>query len=148
VPAFPEVRVDLATAAFLGEEYVPSVADRVRIYRRLAAAPTLEAVERASLDLEEGHGPLPEVAKELFVGARVRVAAAGIGATSVTVTGGSLRIEPVRLTERQAARVTPGGGVAYDSRKERLSVALEGGRAAAETALDVAEAVRLARMET
>jgi transcription-repair coupling factor (superfamily II helicase) len=148
VPAFPEVRVDLAAAAFLGEEYVPSVADRVRIYRRLAAAPTLEAVERASLDLEEGHGPLPEVAKELFVGARVRVAAAGIGATSVTVTGGSLRIEPVRLTERQAARVTPGGGVAYDSRKERLSVALEGGRAAAETALDVAEAVRLARMET
>ena len=52
--ALPEVRVDVPVKAFLPEEYVEAADERVRFYRRLAAAGTPDGVESIVADLDRG----------------------------------------------------------------------------------------------
>ena len=74
--AHPDIRVDLPLSAFLPEEYVPEVDERVRYYRRLAGSPTIEAVDAVAAELAERYGALPEPARNLVDIARIKALAA------------------------------------------------------------------------
>jgi len=112
--AHPEVRVDLPDSAFLPEEYVPAVDERVLVYRRLAGAATPDAVEALAAGLVEKYGAMPPAARALVGVARARALAAEVGATSVTLTRKRVNVGPVELSSEQrgtlaAAGCTTGG---------------------------------------
>ncbi len=119
--AHPEIRVDLPLAAFLPEEYVTAVDERVRFYRRLAGAPAVEAVHRVAVELAEAHGPLPEPAENLVAIARIRALAAEAGVRSVTLARRRLTVGPVSPSESARAALAAMGAITLE--KDR-SVAL------------------------
>ena len=121
--ALPEVRVDVPVKAFLPEEYVEATDERVRYYRRFAAAGTPEAVEAAVADLVEKHGAMPEVASNLAGVARAKALAGMAGVTNVAVVRGRLVLQPMTLDDEQRGRLAPLGAI-FSERERKLQVPL------------------------
>ena len=84
------VGINLPADFFLAEEYVPAVDRRVLVYRKLAAADTLEAVDELQESCEEEFGALPHAAQNLFDRTRIRIRADRLGLESVMLAAGKL----------------------------------------------------------
>ena len=134
LPAHPEVRVDLPVAAFLPEEYVPEVDERVLAYRRIAAVSSPEAIEGIAGDLEARFGAPPLPARELLAIARIKVLAAELGIATVSLARHRLTFSPVTLTPQQQGRLAPEGAV-YVSRTSSVHFVQSAGEGPAATAL-------------
>ncbi len=84
------VTINLPADFFLSEEYLPAVDQRVLVYRKLAAADELAAVDEVQEQCENEHGELPQAALNLFDRARIRIRAERLGLESVALTQGRL----------------------------------------------------------
>jgi len=111
VPSHPDVRVDLPVNAYLPEEYVPEVDERVLFYRRIAAASSPEALEGIAADLEARFGAPPAAARDLLAVARVKVLAADTGISTVTLARHRLTLSPVSLSAEAHGRLAADGAV-------------------------------------
>jgi len=140
VVAFPDIRVDLPLAAFLPEEYLPEVDERVRYYRRLAGAPTVEGVEVVAGELFEKYGPLPEPGRNLVDIARIKARAADVGVTTITVSRRRLTLSPVRLSDEAKGAIAAQGTIYLESKKE-LAMPLGYGDSVATAALGLLSAI-------
>ena len=109
--AFPEVKVDLPVPAFLPEEYVAAVDERVRFYRRLAGARSVEAIAGIAAELVEAQGALPEPARNLVDIARIRARADELGARNVSVVRHRLKISPLSIEPEVRGRLAARGTV-------------------------------------
>lgn len=121
--ALPDVRIDIPVKAFLPEEYVEAADERVKFYRRFAAAGTPDAVEGIIADITARHGALPEVAANLAGVARARALAGILGATNVAVVRNRVVVSPVTLDPDQRGRLATLGAV-YLEREHKLQVPL------------------------
>ena len=121
--ANPEVRVDVPVKAFLPEEYVKAADERVRFYRRFAAAAAPEAVDTIVADLVERHGALPEVASNLAGVARARALAGALGITNVAVVRNRVVVQPILLDTEQRGRLASLGAI-YLERERKLQLPL------------------------
>ncbi|MBN2248648.1 MAG: transcription-repair coupling factor [Coriobacteriia bacterium] len=126
LPAHPEVRVDLPVAAFVPEEYVPEVDERVLFYRRLAAAVSPEAVEALAAELESSRGPLPVPARELVAIARIKALAAEVGVTSVALSRHRLSVSPIALSADERGRLAASGAIYLERAKKAQFVQVTG----------------------
>jgi transcription-repair coupling factor (superfamily II helicase) len=126
--ALPDIRVDVPVKAFLPEEYVEAADDRVRFYRRLAAAGTPDGVESVVADLVAAHGAMPEVAANLVGVARVRALAGVLGVTNVAVVRNRVVVQPLALDSEQRGKLAALGAV-YLERERKLQVPLPYGEA-------------------
>jgi len=140
VVAHPDVRVDLPAPAFLPEEYVDAVDERVRIYRRLAGSPSIEAIDAVSAEMEERFGPAPSPARNLVSITRIRAMAAEAGATNVSVARRRLTISPLSLTDAKRGELTARGAV-WIERERKLAVPLEYGESVTGAALGILDAI-------
>ena len=89
------VAINLPADFYLDEEYCPAVDRRVLVYRKVAAADTLEAVDAAQEQCEEEFGELPEAARNLFDRARIRIRADRLGLDSIVLVAGKLTFQGV-----------------------------------------------------
>lgn len=119
--AHPEIKVDLPVAAFIPEEYIDRADERVRAYRRLAGAPSVERVEQVASELVSTHGALPESARNLVEIARIRALAADAGVRSISLTRRRLTLSPVQPGDKARGALAALGAITLD--KDR-SVAL------------------------
>lgn len=140
VIAHPDIRVDVPVPAFLPEEYVTDVDDRVRYYRRLAGAPTVEGVSVVSAEIEERYGALPEAARNLVEIARIRALAADGTVTSISQSRNRLTISPVTLDDEKRGAMAARGAV-YIERKKELAVPLGYGESVTAAALGILSAI-------
>lgn len=79
----PQAAVDLAVDAYVPEEYVADPGEKVSVYRRLAGARTLEAVDDLAGELADRYGPVPPPVANLMAVTRLRVLATLCGMVSV-----------------------------------------------------------------
>jgi transcription-repair coupling factor (superfamily II helicase) len=121
--ALPDVRIDVPVKAFLPEEYVRAADERVRFYRRFAAAGTPDTVESIVADLIAHHGAMPEVASSLAGVARARALAGVIGATNVAVVRNRVVVQPVTLDAGQRGLLAARGAV-YLEKERKLQMPL------------------------
>jgi transcription-repair coupling factor (superfamily II helicase) len=84
--------VDLPLDAFLPEHYVQETSERTRLYRRMAAADSLAAVDEIAHELIDRFGRPPVEVENLLTVLRLRVAAWLAGAQSVGREGGAVVI--------------------------------------------------------
>ncbi|MDR0446400.1 MAG: transcription-repair coupling factor [Oscillospiraceae bacterium] len=98
-----ECTADLSIEALLPESYVPSGAQRVDLYRRIARVRTEEDSEELIAELIDRYGDPPTAAVSLVRVALLRAQAAQRGISEITQKDDRLRI---RLTEFDLARVT------------------------------------------
>jgi transcription-repair coupling factor (superfamily II helicase) len=122
----PDVRIDVPVKAFLPEEYVKAADERVRFYRRFAAAASQQSVESIVADLVERYGAMPEVAANLAGVARARALAVALGATNVAVVRSRVVVQPVSLTSEQRGTLAALGAV-YLERERKVQLPLSYG---------------------
>ena len=134
VPAHPEVRVDLPVAAFLPEEYVPEVDERVLLYRRIAAVSSPEAIEGIAADLEARFGAPPLPARQLLAIARVKALAAELGISTVSLARHRLTLTPVKLSAEEQGMLAAEGAV-YVSRTSSVHFVQSAGEDASSAAV-------------
>ncbi len=138
--AFPDVRVDLPVAAFLPEEYVADVDERVKYYRRLAGSPSIEAVDRIAEEVREAFGAPPPQARNLINIARIKARAVDAGVTSVTLVRRRLILAPVDLDDEKRGAIAARGAV-YQERERKLAVPLDYDSSVTEEALGALDAI-------
>jgi transcription-repair coupling factor (superfamily II helicase) len=140
VAAHPDIRVDLPLEAFIPEEYLGDVDERVRYYRRLAGSPTIEGVEAVAAELRERHGALPVPARNLVDIARIKALAADGSITSVALVRRRLVFSPIELDDEQKGRMAVLGAVLLE-RKRELALPMEYGESVALKALEALGAI-------
>jgi len=84
--------VKLHVPALIPEDYLPDIATRLVIYKRIAAADTHEGLREIQVEMIDRFGLLPDSVKNLFTQATMRVEAQrlGIDEIELNVAGGHL----------------------------------------------------------
>jgi transcription-repair coupling factor (superfamily II helicase) len=80
--------VDLHIPALLPEDYIPDVHMRLMLYKRIAAAPSRDALRELQVEMIDRFGLLPEFAKNLFRIADLKQQAKTLGLRKVDVGPG------------------------------------------------------------
>jgi transcription-repair coupling factor (superfamily II helicase) len=93
--------VDLHVPSLLPESYLPDVHLRLVLYKRIAAAATLEELRELQVEMIDRFGLLPAPAKNLFRIAEIKQAARVLGLRKIDVGpgGGSVTFEPSTQVE-------------------------------------------------
>ncbi|BAU48581.1 transcription-repair coupling factor [Sulfurifustis variabilis] len=88
-----EVEINLHAPALLPENYLPDVHMRLVLYKRIASAESLEALQTLQEEIVDRFGVLPEAGKRLFKAAELKVRAAPLGIKKVDAGAKGARIE-------------------------------------------------------
>lgn len=140
VVAHPDIRVDLPIPAFLPEEYVGDVDERVLIYRRLAGSPSIESVDAVAEEMIAGHGAPPVAARNLIDIARIKALCAEVGAKNVAVSRRRLTIAPLALSDEVRGRMAARGAT-WSEREKKLAVSMDYGENVTYVALGTLSAI-------
>ena len=106
VAVVPELKLDIATNAFLPTDYVSKEEMRLDAYRRLAAVTTTTDVDDIRAEWTDRYGPLPAAAEALIEVGLLRAECHRVGLRELVVTDGRARFAPVQLKASQRMRVT------------------------------------------
>ncbi len=124
------VAINLPADFYLDEEYLPRVDERVMVYRKVAAAEDLEALDEAQQDCEAAHGELPQAALNLFDRARLRIRGGRLGLESVSCTGGRLVFQGIDVPKNVAFELKSRYGAVNFPKSRKLSVPYKAGAGA------------------
>ena len=80
-----EAVIDVKIDAFVPNDYIPQVSQKIAVYQQLAAARTLADVEDIVASVRDRFGPLPEPLENLVEITRLRVFALAAGVTRVVI---------------------------------------------------------------
>jgi len=80
-----ETVIDVKLDAFVPNDYIPQVSQKIAVYQQLAAARTLDGVEDIVASVRDRFGPLPEPLENLAEITRLRVLALQAGVTRVVI---------------------------------------------------------------
>jgi len=100
-----DTEVNLHVPALLPATYCSDVHERLALYKRLADASSLEALEALQEELIDRFGDLPEAARALIECHRVRIAARPLGVARVDATHEAVQLQFVKNPPIEAARV-------------------------------------------
>lgn len=110
-PDTPDPTIEVAMDAFIEEEYISDPAQKVEMYKKIAAITSLLEADEVEEELEDRFGDLPTATRNLLEIARLKVLAKQLGISAVTTERGDL-----------VARFLP--GLALDA--ERITALLVG----------------------
>ncbi|MEZ4826698.1 MAG: transcription-repair coupling factor [Bacteroidia bacterium] len=87
-----DCKIDLDLEIRIPESYVPSIPERLQLYRRIAAAETEEELQEITKEMTDRFGPMPRQVKALFDATRIREAASRVGVERVVLKNDKLRL--------------------------------------------------------
>ena len=110
--------------AYVAEEYIPDTDERVLLYRRLACADTLGAVDDLREATRAAHPDMPEACENIFLRSKIRAWANEVGVKIITVVGGKLAVEPIAVPD---STMTPlrREGARYIAQTKKLQVPMK-----------------------
>ena len=114
-----ELNVDIP--AFLPNDYVVDTGQRLDLYRRLARARDVDAVDLVMREIADRYGELPREADFYGVLMRCRCVARGLGAMSLELRGGRMTLRWSELSQAHRAALSAFAA----ARPGRLSVSLD-----------------------
>jgi transcription-repair coupling factor (superfamily II helicase) len=105
-----EAVIDVKLDAFVPNDYIPQVSQKIAVYQQLAAARTLEGVEDIVASVRDRFGPVPEPLANLAEITRLRVLALHAGVTRVVINeqrltlgvGTGFRLDPAAIPQLQS----------------------------------------------
>lgn len=113
-PALSDISVNVPAHTYLPEEYIPDADERVLLYRQIASADTVDAVDDLYGATLARRPEMPQAAKNFFDKARIKAFANEHGIKTISVVGGKLTVEPIALSRdtvtklrRHSARYIP-----------------------------------------
>ncbi len=96
-------QLNLGISLRVDESYIPEENQRLRIYKRIAAAGSEKAVDEVRVELEDRYGPVPEGVKHLLEAAALRAECERVGVSQV-----DRKRDQVHLRFAQGASIDPG----------------------------------------
>ncbi len=92
----PDPTIDINVDAFIPPEYVADETQRMSLYRRLGAAPSLEVTDRLAEEIHDRFGDPPPPVVHLLAAVRLRVLAKRVGTAALLREGGqyTIRLRP------------------------------------------------------
>jgi transcription-repair coupling factor (superfamily II helicase) len=105
-----EAVIDVKLDAFVPNDYIPQVSQKIAIYQQLAAARSLADVDEAVASVRDRFGPLPEPLENLVEITRLRTMALQVGVTRVVINeqrltlgvGTAFRLDPASIPKLQS----------------------------------------------
>jgi transcription-repair coupling factor (superfamily II helicase) len=105
-----EAVIDVKLDAFVPNDYIPQVSQKIAVYQQLAAARTLAGVEDIVASVRDRFGPVPEPLANLAEITRLRVLALHAGVTRVVINeqrltlgvGTGFRLDPDAIPQLQS----------------------------------------------
>jgi transcription-repair coupling factor (superfamily II helicase) len=108
----PQAVVDLPVDAHLPDDYVPDVAQKLELYRRLARARSAGDVAAFRQEVTDRFGPMPSAVQRLVEVAELRLAAEKAGVSSISREDGRLVVRfGAGLSRAAAMRLLGDGGL-------------------------------------
>ena len=99
----PAVQLNLGIAIRIEENYVPEENQRLRLYKKIAGAPSDEALADVRAELQDRYGPLPEHTMHLLEAARLRIICERVGVAQM-----DRKRDLLHLKFTETASVDPG----------------------------------------
>ncbi len=96
-----EPRMSTDIEAFLPDRYVPDSREKMNLYKTLADASTLEAVEEVAAELADRFGRHPDPVRHLLGLRRARILGAGVRCEKITVRREMIQVEMGRDLRRE-----------------------------------------------
>jgi transcription-repair coupling factor (superfamily II helicase) len=133
-------QLNLGISLRIDESYIAEENQRLRIYKRIAAASSEQAVEDVRKELEDRYGPMPDGVKHLLEAAQLRAECERLGVAQVDRKrdqvhlrfGAEAQIDPGRLMKmvaknvKRGAQFTPQGVLRFPlEAKEPVQMILE-----------------------
>jgi transcription-repair coupling factor (superfamily II helicase) len=87
-----EPEINMPMSAFLPEDYIPDIDQRLSAYRRLARMTDLKAISDFKAELEDRYGTLPEAGANLLLKIMLKVLAARAGVRRLDLLGQQLQL--------------------------------------------------------
>ena len=119
-----EITVNIPAHTYIPEEYIPEVDARVVLYRRIASADTIEAVEVLLEKTNEEYPGMPQATINLFEKARIKAYVHEKGLKTVSVIGGKVILDPIEISSTKQTALRRRGG-RYVPKTKKLSVPLK-----------------------
>lgn len=120
-PALSDIAINVPAHTYIPEEYIPDTDERVMLYRKIASADTVGAVDELYAATKERRPEMPQATSNFFTKARIKAYANEKHLKTISVVGGKLTIEPVTVSrEKQTAFRRKGGRYLDSSRKLML----------------------------
>ncbi|MBI2247942.1 MAG: transcription-repair coupling factor, partial [Armatimonadetes bacterium] len=94
VEEVPDAAIDLGIDAYLPQEFIADEGQRMAVYRKLAAARTIEDASAVAEEVTDRYGALPEPAATLIEVVRLRALARQAGVAAITREQGRIVIKP------------------------------------------------------
>jgi len=114
------VAIDLPLPAYIPTDYVPSMALRLQLYRRMAELRHEAAIEDLRTELQDRFGPLPPPVENLLYQLRIKLLALEANVETIAAEGGQIAI---RLDDLEHAdRPTLQRRLGYDVRVSRTAI--------------------------
>ncbi|OGI48398.1 MAG: transcription-repair coupling factor [Candidatus Muproteobacteria bacterium RIFCSPHIGHO2_02_FULL_65_16] len=92
-PAAAEAEITLHAPALLPEDHVPDVHMRLVLYKRIAGAGDLQALQELREEIIDRFGPLPEPGQLLFQATELKILAGGFGIRKIDAGPKGVRVE-------------------------------------------------------
>ena len=116
-------QLNLGISLRVDDSYIPEENQRLRVYKRIAAATSEAAVEDVRKELEDRYGPVPETVRHLLEAAALRAECERLGVSQVDRKKGEVQmrfapkaqVDPNRLmrlvakNQKRGAQFTPQG---------------------------------------
>ena len=115
--SFPDIHIDVPDPAFIPEEYLADVFERITLYRRIAGLATLKGVDKLFGEVEAMHGAAPIQVQNLFMLTRIKIMCADINAQGVSVSGSHILVKMSKPDENALAGLRSIGAQYDDSRR-------------------------------
>lgn len=93
IPPTPDTKLEIDIEILIPEEYVNISQQKVEVYQRIAAARTLEDIEKIREDVEDRFGRAPYQVNNLFEAAAVRISAFANGINKVRIKSGTVELQ-------------------------------------------------------
>jgi transcription-repair coupling factor (superfamily II helicase) len=122
----PIISVDLPLDVSIPIEYVPDNDLRLRLYRRIADAHSLEEIKTLELEFADRFGELPAQLENLFYQVRVRTLAESAGVNSISMDGEKVVIRFPSLPDGTPPRKFPNLGAHVRSGKNAIWITTAG----------------------
>ena len=105
-----EAVIDVKLDAFVPNDYIPQVSQKIAVYQQLAAARSLAEVKEVTASVRDRFGPLPEPLENLVAITELRVIALRKGVTRVVIdeqrltlgVGSAFSLDPATLPKLQS----------------------------------------------
>ncbi len=120
-PALSDIAVNVPAHAYVPEEYMSQADERVLLYRRIASADTVQAVDELYAETIKLRPEMPSAARNMFSKARIKALANEHHIRLVSVVAGKLVVEPVALSRDTVSKYRRYRG-RYDTNSKKFSI--------------------------